>query len=77
MTRYFREQVLEKRSYLKVEWCLEVVANPTMTASQADGRLRFWGYPAELDGRCLRVVTLSDGRTLHNAFPDRGQPRRT
>ncbi len=27
-TAYFREQVLRKRPYLKVEWCLEVMANP-------------------------------------------------
>jgi len=25
----------------------------------------------ELGGRVLRVVTLADGVTLHNAFPDR------
>jgi len=27
---------------------------------------------AELGGRYLRVVTLEDRRTIHNAFPDRG-----
>jgi len=26
---------------------------------------------AELGGRVLRVVTLEDGETVHNAFPDR------
>ncbi|MBK8560778.1 hypothetical protein [Candidatus Amarobacter glycogenicus] len=26
----------------------------------------------ELGGRWLRVVTLEDGKTIHNAFPDRG-----
>ena len=26
----------------------------------------------ELDNRVLRVVTLEDRQTLHNAFPDRG-----
>jgi hypothetical protein len=26
---------------------------------------------AELGGRVLRVVTLADGKTIHNAFPDR------
>jgi hypothetical protein len=25
----------------------------------------------ELGGRALRVITLADGETVHNAFPDR------
>ena len=37
---------------------------------QADGRIRFWGWVPEL-GRWLRVITLEDGVTVHNAFPDR------
>ena len=26
---------------------------------------------SELGGRALRVITLADGETVHNAFPDR------
>ncbi|GJQ22155.1 MAG: hypothetical protein HBSIN02_25100 [Bacteroidia bacterium] len=33
-------------------------------------RIRYWGYVEEL-GKYLRVVTLEDGETVHNAFPDR------
>jgi hypothetical protein len=33
--------------------------------------VRFWGYIEELD-RYLHVVTLEDGETVHDAFPDRG-----
>jgi len=29
------------------------------------------GYVEELGGRTLRVITLADGETVHNAFPDR------
>jgi hypothetical protein len=36
----------------------------------ADGRIRHWVFIAEL-GKHLRVVTLEDGETAHNAFPDR------
>jgi hypothetical protein len=75
-TLYFREQVLRKRPYIKIEWCLETIANPINTEIQADGRLRFWAYIEELNGKALRVVTLEDGETLHNAFPDSGFPRR-
>jgi hypothetical protein len=69
MTRYFREEVVVKRPYLKMEWIAEVVAAPLKTETQEDGRIRYWGFVAEY-GRVLRVVTLDDG-TIHNAFPDR------
>ena len=39
---------------------------------QEDNRVRFWAAIPELDGRYLRVVTLEDRETIHNAFPDRG-----
>jgi hypothetical protein len=39
---------------------------------QDDGeRVRFWAKVEELGGRYLRVVTLTDEMTIHNAFPDR------
>lgn len=68
---YFERQVLRKRSYLKREWCTRVVREPYRAEQQIDGRYRFWGLVPELDGRFLRVVTLEDRRTIHNAFPDR------
>jgi hypothetical protein len=34
--------------------------------------LRFWAPVEALSGRYLRVVTLTDEMTIHNAFPDRG-----
>ena len=70
-TRYFREQVLRKRPYIRVEWCERILANPLATLVQSDGRIRFWGIVPEMGGRVLRVVTLADGETVHNAFPDR------
>jgi hypothetical protein len=70
-TRYFEEQVLRKRPYIRREWCQRIVANPLKREEQPDGRIRFWGVVPELDGRALRVITLSDGVTIHNAFPDR------
>jgi len=70
-TRYFREQVLRKRPYLQAEWCERIVKQPLARETQADGRIRFWGTVPELAGRVLCVVTLEDGETIHNAFPDR------
>ena len=39
--------------------------------SRSGVRYRFWGLVPELAGRYLRVVTLADRVTVHNAFPDR------
>ena len=70
-TRYFREHVLRKRPYIRLEWCETILAQPLAKVVQKDGRIRFWGAVPELGGRVLRVVTLADGETVHNAFPDR------
>jgi hypothetical protein len=48
------------------------VENPLRSESQEGNRYRFWGKIEELDGRILRVITLDDKMTIHNAFPDRG-----
>lgn len=74
-TRYFEEQVLRKRPYLSREMCEAVLRSPLRREDQGDGRLRFWGKVTDArDGRMryLRVVTLADGETIHNAFFDRG-----
>lgn len=69
-TRYFEEQVLRKRPYIKREWCEYVLNNPSSSERQEDKRIKFWAYIAEID-HYLRVITLEDGETIHNAFPDR------
>jgi hypothetical protein len=47
-----------------------VLAAPFRTERQADRRVRYWGWVPRLR-RWLRVVTLEDGSTVHNAFLDR------
>lgn len=42
-TRYFEEQVLRKRPYLRREWRVEVLAAPIRREVQPDGRIRCWG----------------------------------
>jgi hypothetical protein len=71
-TDYFENEVLRKRPYLRREWCIRVVENPIKVEPQEHNRYRFWGKIGELGGRVLRVVTLADKQTIHNAFPDRG-----
>jgi hypothetical protein len=73
-TRYFEEQVLRKRLYIDRAWCDQVLMAPIRRESQTDGRVRHWGAvidPRDGETRILRVVTLDDGETVHNAFFDR------
>jgi len=71
-TEYFEKEVLRKRPYIKKEWCIAVLEKPLKVERQEDNRFRFWGRIEELEARVLRVVTLDDKMTIHNAFPDRG-----
>ena len=71
-TRYFEQKVLLKRPYLRKKWCEAILDNPIRSEPQEGNRFRFWGQVKELGDRYLRVITLEDKLTIHNAFPDRG-----
>jgi len=70
-TQYFERVVLRNRPYLRREWCMFVIENPVRHEPQELNRHRFWAPIPALGGRHLRVVTLADRSTIHNAFPDR------
>ena len=73
-TRYFEDQVRLRRPYIDMAWCEAALAHPVRRVVQPDGRIRLWiKVIAIADGkeRYLRVVTLGDGETVHNAFFDR------
>ena len=71
-TEYFENKVMVKRPYLTKAMCIRVVETHMRREVQDDGdRVRFWASVPELGGRFLRVITLADERTIHNAFPDR------
>jgi hypothetical protein len=59
------------RAVIAEDDILSVLAQPARRQTQPDGRIRHWGQ-APSSRRWLRVVTLSDGQTVHNAFFDRG-----
>ena len=70
----FEEQVLRKRP-ISSATVSQVIEAPLRREAQGDGRIRFWGEilrPSETAARVLRVITLEDGETVHNAFFDRG-----
>jgi hypothetical protein len=69
-TRYFREIVIKKRSYIKIEWIEKILNDPIKTEIQPTGRIRYLGYIEELQ-KYVRVITLADRETVHNVFPDR------
>lgn len=62
------------------DWATSVLAAPLRRDVQPDGRIRFWGRrfwgrvidPRDGQERVLRIITLEDGETVHNAFFDRG-----
>ena len=58
------------RSSIKEEWIQKAIDNPLRTEVQKDGRIRKWIYVKEID-KYLRIILLSDGVTVHNAFFDR------
>jgi hypothetical protein len=70
-TAYFENEVLKKRPYLRKEWCIRVCEKPIKFEPQENNRFRFWGKIPELENRIIRVITLEDKKTIHNAFPDR------
>ncbi|MEM1280195.1 MAG: hypothetical protein AAGG53_09310 [Cyanobacteria bacterium P01_H01_bin.152] len=61
------EQKLKERPEIKREWCDRVLADPLEQATQPNGRMSAWAVIPEFGDRVLRVITLEDGETLHNA----------
>ena len=72
-TRYFEEQVLRKRPFIRIEWIEAVLAAPLTRIVQPDRRIRLWASVVDDSGKSyiLRVVMLDDGETVHNALFDR------
>jgi hypothetical protein len=46
------------------------LSRPIREQRQSDGRIRRWSY-IDAEAKYLRVILLSDGETVHNAFFDR------
>ena len=63
-TWYFDHRVLARRPDLRLEWIERVLEAPIRVQLQDNGRIRRWGYIRER-GRYLRVITESDGETVH------------
>jgi hypothetical protein len=60
------------RASVDINWIKAVAEKPVKEVVQADGRIRRWAPIPEANGKYLRVILLPDGKTVHNAFFDRG-----
>lgn len=69
-TDYFEQKLLD-RPEIQRAWCERVLANPLKIVTQPNGRISYWAVIPEYGNRVLRVITLEDGETLHNAYFDR------
>ena len=71
-TRYFQTtRARPDRIGILDAWIERTIAEPERRFVQVDGRIRVWRRTPDAEGRYLRVVLLSDGETVHNAFFDR------
>jgi hypothetical protein len=70
-TNYFNEFASQKHPEVQQKWIERVLVNPVKREAQSNNRISYWGNIEEAEGRVLRVITLDDGETVHNAFFDR------
>jgi len=70
-TNYFNEFASQKHPGIRLEWIEQVLADPVKREVQTNDRISSWRNIEEAEGRVLRVITLGDGETVHNAFFDR------
>jgi hypothetical protein len=70
LTRVFAIRHLDKctGTVIPIE-IRRIIDRPEYREVQRDGRIRVYGFSASL-GQYLRIVLLSDGETVDNAFPD-------
>lgn len=71
-TRYFALSVMARpdRRMIDPIMITSVLNAPYRKEREPSGRVRHWRWIDEL-GHWLRVVTLEDGETVHNAMLDR------
>lgn len=70
-TNYFNNFASQKHPEVQLEWIERVLDDPVKKEIQTNNRISYWRSIKEAEGRVLRVITLEDGETVHNAFFDR------
>lgn len=72
-SEYYEREAKYKHPEIRDEWVARVLANPYHTETQADGRIRYYGYIPEVD-KWIRVIV--ENGILINRFFDRGKLRK-
>ena len=72
-TPYYERAIRVKHPEVKDEWVERVLANPHHVETQADGRLRYYGYIAE-ERKWIRVI-IDDGKLHNRCFDHTGLKR--
>lgn len=67
---FFQTRERNDRKWIKTEWIEQTVHSPIRRETQTDGRIKVWAYISD-ENKYLRVILLSDGETVHNAFFNR------
>lgn len=70
-TDYFETVAQITHPEVQREWYERVLTSPLKVLRQPNGRFSYWAVIPEYGSRVLRVITLEDGETVHNAFFDR------
>ena len=72
-TQYFLDiRSRPDRAVITDDMLTYVIENSVKEVIQSDGRIRRWASIKAMNNKYLRVILLSDGETVHNAFFDRG-----
>jgi hypothetical protein len=70
-TEYFEKKVLAKRSYLTKDSAFGLSRRRSALSNKKETDTGSGAPCLSLDGKFLRVITLEDKITIHNAFLDR------
>ncbi|PSR16101.1 hypothetical protein C8255_19575 [filamentous cyanobacterium CCP3] len=70
-TACFDDFASQKHPEVHRKWIQAVLSNLVKIARQPNGCVSHWGNIPDAQSRVLRVITLEDGETVHNAFSDR------
>jgi len=57
-TDHFWHEGSPRRPYLRLEWIKRVLDDPEQVERQADGRVKYWRYIAEIDRFCAWYLWL-------------------
>ena len=74
-TYFYKSRQRNDRKNIKFSWIRDAIENPTKYKVQDNNRISVWKF-IKSERKCLRVILMPDGRTIHNAYFDRDENRK-